>query len=787
MKKYYIILNVLLLGALGSFAQTTYTWNLAGGGSWATAANWTPTRTTPAANDILQFNTAITASITAVPTQTIGKLLISNNANITLSGGGGGQTLTIGNGTGDDLVISTGATLNQNASLETITLATSTTADVSGTLVVNGIYNTNGTTVVTTVTGTLTDNNTVTCTTATKLLLNSGSTYTRGADAGTVPTATWNANSTCNITGVTATIPAGLTQTFGNFTYNCVGQTGAEYFDAAVNIAGNFTVTSTGGAGGSLRVSSNATARTVTVGGNYSQTAGEFRLNNSTGGVTMTVGGNLSLSGTALFTLVSGAANSSVSVAGNVSVTAGELRMSEDNNIGTLNIAGNFTHSGGTVTETAAGSGAIVFNGTVAQVYTPGGTLTNTINYTVNNAAGITFAGSVSLPAALTLTSGILTVNTGSTLTIANGNVIGGAAFSSTKHIATLVNTGTGAQGFLRVNNMAISTPYVFPVGDGTNYLPATLTPSDAAAGNRTFSVCAFPGITTNGTPNGTAFTAVQKARCVDAVWTITYNGAGAPTAAATTVATAWPATLEGSNFALVSGALIGVAHYDGPSWGTAAGVGDNGANTATRTNVTTFSPFAVGIISPSGAPLPIKVYYFNAAKGNAVNTLNWNAECSSTAATFEIERSADGVNFTTINTITASQARCALPFTYDDNSGVVGTVFYRIKIIDADGGRVNFTSKVKVGGKQNDIQLAGILPNPVSNIAQLNVTTTKKDKVELAIISLEGKVMYRNAVQLQSGSSIVSLDVSGLASGTYFVRGVFADGQTNSIKFIKQ
>ncbi len=215
---------------------------------------------------------------------------------------------------------------------------------------------------------------------------------------------------------------------------------------------------------------------------------------------------------------------------------------------------------------------------------------------------------------------------------------------------------------------------------------------------------------------------------------------------------------------------------------GFKAAYGTGGASAAVN------SAFAWTQLAPVGAPLPIKVYYFNAAKGNGVNTLNWKAECSSTEATFEIERSIDGRNFTMVNSITATQARCAQPFSYDDNSSILSatTVFYRLKIIDIDG-KVSYSSIVKLGGKQNDMQLVGILPNPVSNIAQLNITSVKKDNVELAIISLEGKVMYRNTVQLQPGSSNISLDVSGLAKGTYFVRGVFANGQSNAIKFVKQ
>ena len=41
--------------------------------------------------------------------------------------------------------------------------------------------------------------------------------------SGTIPTATWNAASTCEINGYTTntTAPGGLGQAFGNFTWNC--------------------------------------------------------------------------------------------------------------------------------------------------------------------------------------------------------------------------------------------------------------------------------------------------------------------------------------------------------------------------------------------------------------------------------------------------------------------------------------------------------------------------------------------------------------------------------------
>src|SRR5947207_9495545 len=85
-------------------AQTTYTWNQTAGGSWATTTNWTPTRTSPATNDVLVFNNGTTQTVTNVPTQTIGQVSVSGNTAITLTATAA-AVVTIGGGTGTDLSV----------------------------------------------------------------------------------------------------------------------------------------------------------------------------------------------------------------------------------------------------------------------------------------------------------------------------------------------------------------------------------------------------------------------------------------------------------------------------------------------------------------------------------------------------------------------------------------------------------------------------------------------------------------------------------------------------------
>ena len=69
----------------------------------------------------------------------------------------------------------------------------------------------------------------------------------------------------------------------------------------------------------------------------------------------------------------------------------------------------------------------------------------------------------------------------------------------------------------------------------------------------------------------------------------------------------------------------------------------------------------------------------------------------------------------------------------------------------------------------------------------QLKINTTKKEVVDLAIISVDGKVVYRRSVQLQPGTSVVNVEIANLPAGMYMIKGMFSDGQTNTIKFTKK
>ncbi len=366
----------------------TTTWQTYSSNSWNNTS--IPPSSTNGAINILSGHTVTVTANVNVDQLTVdagGTLVVSTT-----------KTLGVVSGTGND-VTNNGTITNSG----TITLATSGVLVNNSTLTNNSVFTNSG---AITNAGTFINGLTLTMNTGSSLSNSANSIYRHDQNLGAIPTATWDPTSTCEVTGITGGLPTGLNQNFGGFTWNCAGQTGTLTLATPITTQGNFTIANT--SVNKLYLSNDGTSRSLTIGGNYVQTGGEFHLANSTGNNTMTVAGSfnssagifvgnnssgtatigvtggLNVSGTGSVILVSGTTTSKMTVAGNVSVTAGTLTLSESTGIGTLNVAGNFTHTGGTINETGTSSGEIVFNGSSMQSYTSGGTVSNAINFTVN-------------------------------------------------------------------------------------------------------------------------------------------------------------------------------------------------------------------------------------------------------------------------------------------------------------------------------------------------------------------------------------------------------------------
>lgn len=376
-KQFFLPLLLLIFLKNISNAQTTYTWIGASGASWAVSTNWSPARAAPAANDVILFNSGTTLIVTAVPTQTIRSLTITSSSNITLTGAAGALTLSINGPTlTNNLVIDVGSTLQLTSAGTTLTLNFLTTASqkgqINGTLQLNtkGLFNTSSivTTLVTVGSGGTIVNNyqtgggiPVVSSTAT-LSFASGSNYNHITTIQvSVPTATYNVNSTANFTAGTSTIN-NMTQTFGNVTVNSAGTLTLN--GGSPTIAGVLTLTA-----GVFAVGANA----LTLNGTIASTG--------TGTITasgaITIGGSGGDYGTLRFTAAPTLTSFTMNRAS--AGTVGITQVLTIGAAGTLNLTNGVINSGGNLISVTNGAAASVTNtgGTASYV---NGALQRTLN-----------------------------------------------------------------------------------------------------------------------------------------------------------------------------------------------------------------------------------------------------------------------------------------------------------------------------------------------------------------------------------------------------------------------
>lgn len=200
---------------------------------------------------------------------------------------------------------------------------------------------------------------------------------------------------------------------------------------------------------------------------------------------------------------------------------------------------------------------------------------------------------------------------------------------------------------------------------------------------------------------------------------------------------------------------------------------------------VTGFSGFY--LTSAPASVLPITLEYFKGVQVDNKHVLNWKANCSSASVKFEVQRSTDGIHFTAIHTLTATQARCSQPFDYTDEHPASGINYYRLKIIDIDD-KSDFSNTVSLILKTKGIELIGLSPNPVlKDNAILKINTGEKSLINIVITDFTGRIVRNQTTQLLPGINPVLLNTGSMERGVYQVTTYTNGAAPKTIRLIKQ
>jgi len=188
---------------------------------------------------------------------------------------------------------------------------------------------------------------------------------------------------------------------------------------------------------------------------------------------------------------------------------------------------------------------------------------------------------------------------------------------------------------------------------------------------------------------------------------------------------------------------------------------------------------------------LPVDLLSFSGYKDGTRNELRWKTASELNNKGFEVQRSLDGVNYSTISFVNSlapgGYSSTQLNYAYSDIN-VTGTKqFYRLRQIDFDGRSKISNIVLLKSEKPLVITIDGMFPNPATTTLNMMLSSPVKDKVTLTVTDLSGKHVIMRSLNVEMGSNTLPVNVSSLAGGTYIVRMISSTGDVSTGKFVKQ
>jgi hypothetical protein len=191
---------------------------------------------------------------------------------------------------------------------------------------------------------------------------------------------------------------------------------------------------------------------------------------------------------------------------------------------------------------------------------------------------------------------------------------------------------------------------------------------------------------------------------------------------------------------------------------------------------VTGFSGF---FIHTGATPLVIDLRDISAVNVSSRNRIDWSTTNEKAGDRFELERSADGENFSKLATINAKGV--ASSYSYWDESPFGGTSYYRLKLVHTSG-TTSYSKVVSATVRGAAVFSLEAYPNPASDILTVKATGSTGTNATIMITDLTGKVLKTLIVT----DNKTQINIAGLAEGVYFVK--YSDSiRSQTIKLNKQ
>jgi Secretion system C-terminal sorting domain/PKD domain len=214
--------------------------------------------------------------------------------------------------------------------------------------------------------------------------------------------------------------------------------------------------------------------------------------------------------------------------------------------------------------------------------------------------------------------------------------------------------------------------------------------------------------------------------------------------------------------------------------------IGGSRVDDSTTTNFSNFSNFALGFSNNNPLPLPVKLIAFKGHCNDGKTLLSWATASEINSEKFILEKSENGINFSSIGEITAAgYSNKTEQYTFEYYSKSQNS-YYRLLQMDYDG-TINYLNTIFVSCKNNDLGFDfEIYPNPTTGILNVNIFDTQKGIVDITIYNLTGSIIDQSSPTYTSkGLNVLSQNLNHIPNGIYIINARSKNGESKNLRLV--
>ena len=169
--------------------------------------------------------------------------------------------------------------------------------------------------------------------------------------------------------------------------------------------------------------------------------------------------------------------------------------------------------------------------------------------------------------------------------------------------------------------------------------------------------------------------------------------------------------------------------------------------------------------------PLPVRFLSFTAQKRDATALLQWITAQEINSAYFEVQRSADAVNFEKIGRVAASgNSQVNMTYDFTDVQPVSGYNYYRLKQVDIDGA-FTFTPTRMVRFSDHAAEGVNCYPNPVLEMLNISIPGNYTQSVTIVTISNNSGIVLNQHRFVTPVNGNLQINMGIYPPGVYFIQ----------------